>query len=140
MRNHEQIHSGALHHPEPHGTPLISFKDFCFAYDDQPNLRHIDLDIHKGDSVVLMGYNGSGKSTLLKAISGLVFAQQGTYCFDGTQVDEKSMKDPTFAKRLHQRVGFIFQDSDSQLFCKKAKKPTMRPYRIKTRLKQPLPR
>ena len=97
--------------------PLIQFDGYCFAYDQNVTLRYIDLTICQGDSVVLMGYNGSGKSTLLKAISGLVFPQQGTYRFDGELVTEKSMKDPAFAKRLHQRVGFIFQDSDSQLFC-----------------------
>ncbi|MDO4400023.1 MAG: ABC transporter ATP-binding protein [Coriobacteriia bacterium] len=95
----------------------MSFRDFCFAYDEEATLRHIDLDIYAGDSVVLMGYNGSGKSTLLKAMSGLVFPQRGEYRFDGQLVDERSMKDASFAKRLHARVGFIFQDSDSQLFC-----------------------
>ena len=95
----------------------MSFSDFCFAYGDEPTLRHIDLDIYAGDSVVLMGYNGSGKSTLLKAMNGLVFPQQGEYRFDGQRVDERSMDDPAFAKRLHARVGFIFQDSDAQLFC-----------------------
>ena len=96
---------------------LIELDDFCFAYDDEATLRHIDLDIYSGDSVVLMGYNGSGTSTLLKAINGLVFAQQGNYSFDGQVVDARSMKDPAFAKRLHARIGFIFQDSDAQLFC-----------------------
>jgi len=80
-------------------------------------LSHIDLTIDAADSVVLMGDNGSGKSTLLKAICGLIYPLQGTYRFDGAVVDEKTMRDPLFAKRLHQRVGFIFQDSDSQLFC-----------------------
>ena len=114
-----QVHAESLHHPQedPEAKSLIRFDDFCFAYEDRPVLRHIDLEIDAGDSVVLMGYNGSGKSTLLKAINGLVFAQQGSYRFDGQVVDEKSMKDSSFAKRLHQRVGFIFQDSDSQLFC-----------------------
>lgn len=109
----------ALHSPhgDAHGTSLIAFDDFCFAYDDVPVLRHITLDIDAGDSVVLMGDNGSGKSTLLKAICGLIFPQRGTYRFDGAEVSERSMRDETFSKRLHARVGFIFQDSDAQLFC-----------------------
>ena len=105
----------------PHGAssaaPLIAFDDFCFAYDETPTLRHITLEVRTGESVVLMGDNGSGKSTLLKAICGLIFAQRGSYRFDGAEVTEKSMRDPRFAKLLHARVGFIFQDSDSQLFC-----------------------
>ena len=117
-RDGQQGHAPALHHPHADGgQPLIQFEDFCFAYDDEPTLRHISLEIDRGDSVVLMGDNGSGKSTLLKAINGLVFPQQGSYRFDGAAVDAKSMADPAFSKRLHQRVGFIFQDSDAQLFC-----------------------
>ena len=110
----------ALHHPHearPTRGALISFDDFCFAYDDQPTLRHITLDILEGDCVVLMGDNGSGKSTLLKAIVGLIHPQLGTYRFDGAEVSERTMREPSFSKRLHARVGFIFQDSDAQLFC-----------------------
>lgn len=119
---HQGIHPAELHRP-PHaggagqGAPLIEFDDFCFAYGEAPILRHVDLTICQGDCVVLMGDNGSGKSTLLRAMSGLIHPQQGTYRFDGQVVDEASMKDARFAKCLHQRVGFIFQDSDAQLFC-----------------------
>lgn len=108
----------SLHSPHATtGQPLIQLSDFCYAYDDVTALRHVDLSIFAGESVVLMGDNGSGKSTLLKALVGLIHPQQGTYRFDGDLVDERSMRDPVFSKRLHQRVGFIFQDSDAQLFC-----------------------
>ena len=109
----------ALHNPHgtSEGTPLIAFDDFCFAYDETPVLRHITLDIRAGECVVLMGDNGSGKSTLLKAICGLIFPQRGSYRFNGAEVTEQAMRDGAFSKRLHARVGFVFQDSDSQLFC-----------------------
>jgi len=110
----------ALHTPHEGAvseTPLISLDDYCFAYDDTPVLRHVALEVRAGECVVLMGDNGSGKSTLLKAICGLVFPQRGAYRFDGSEVSERSMRDASFAKRLHARVGFIFQDSDAQLFC-----------------------
>ncbi len=111
-------HPAGLHRPRHESAhALIEFRDFCYAYESAPVLRHIDLEIDAGDSVVLMGYNGSGKSTLLKAMNGLVFPQQGAYLCDGAPVTPESMKDQAFAKRLHQRVGFIFQDSDAQLFC-----------------------
>lgn len=105
------------HHDAGEEQPLIEFRDFCFAYDNHAVLRHIDMHIHAGDSVVLMGDNGSGKSTLLKALNGLVFANEGAYLFNGQEVTAASMKNSAFAKRLHQQVGFIFQDSDAQLFC-----------------------
>ena len=110
--------TASLHHPhDKEGQPLIELCDLCFAYEDSPTLRHIDLSISAGDSVVLMGDNGSGKSTLLRVICGLLFAQRGSYRLGGQEVSEKTMRDARFAKSLHQRVGFIFQDSDSQLFC-----------------------
>ena len=124
VRPASEEHPVALHHPHAEANPrvrrssaLIWFDDFCFAYDDVPVLSHVNLEIDEGDAVVLIGDNGSGKSTLLKALNGLVFPQQGAYYFAGKKVDERSMKDPAFAKRLHARVGFIFQNSDAQLFC-----------------------
>lgn len=110
--------SPQLHQPHNQSEPaLIQLDDLCYAYEQIPALRHIDLRICAGDSVVLMGDNGSGKSTLLKVLCGLVFAQRGSYRFDSQLVDEASMRSASFAKRLHQRIGFVFQDSDSQLFC-----------------------
>ena len=108
----------SLHRPNTAvDRPLIQLSDFCYAYDEVTALRHVDLCIYAGDSVVLMGDNGSGKSTLLKALVGLIHPQQGTYRFDGDLVDEHSMRNQIFSKRLHQRIGFIFQDSEAQLFC-----------------------
>ena len=105
-----------LHQAQPEHA-LICLEDFCFAYESAPVLRHVDLRIAAGDSVVLMGDNGSGKSTLLRVLCGLIPADQGAYYFDGARVDASAMQGSTFAKRLHQRVGFVFQDSGAQLFC-----------------------
>ncbi len=98
-------------------TPLFSLDNVCFAYEGQIALRYITLDIEKGETVVFQGPNGCGKSTLMKLLNGLVFAEQGTYKFDGDEISEKTLKDGKFSKRFHQRVGFIFQNSDVQLFC-----------------------
>lgn len=98
-------------------TPLFSLDNVCFAYEGHIALRYITLDVARGETVVLQGSNGCGKSTLLKLLNGLVYAEEGTYRFDGDVIDEKSLKDNTFSKKFHQRVGFIFQNSDVQLFC-----------------------
>ncbi|MEE3312036.1 MAG: ABC transporter ATP-binding protein [Acutalibacteraceae bacterium] len=98
-------------------TPLFSLDNVCFAYEGHIALRYITLDVARGETVVLQGSNGCGKSTLLKLLNGLVYAEEGTYRFDGDVIDEKSLKDNVFSKRFHQRVGFIFQNSDVQLFC-----------------------
>ncbi len=98
-------------------TPLFSLEKVCFAYEGHIALRYITLDVARGETVVLQGSNGCGKSTLMKLLNGLVYADEGVYRFDGDDITEKSMKDTTFSKRFHQRVGFIFQNSDVQLFC-----------------------
>ena len=98
-------------------TPLFSLDNVCFAYEGHIALRYITLDVARGETVVLQGSNGCGKSTLLKLLNGLVYAEVGTYKFDGDVINEKSLKDNTFSKKFHQRVGFIFQNSDVQLFC-----------------------
>lgn len=99
------------------GEPIICFKDVCFAYEDYIALRHINLHIHAGETVVLQGPNGCGKSTLLKLMNGLIYPNEGTYSFHGKDITEQSMKDKAFAKLVHQKIGFIFQNSDVQLFC-----------------------
>lgn len=98
-------------------TPLFSLDNVCFAYEGHIALRYITLDVARGETVVLQGPNGCGKSTLLKLLNGLVYAEEGTYRFDGDVINEKSLKDNVFSKQFHQRVGFIFQNSDVQLFC-----------------------
>ncbi|MDR0852622.1 MAG: energy-coupling factor ABC transporter ATP-binding protein [Clostridiales Family XIII bacterium] len=80
-------------------------------------LDDINLTINSGESVSLLGANGSGKSTLLKLLSGLIFAEEGSYAFDGEAITKKGLSVPAFSKRFHQRVGFVFQNSDTQLFC-----------------------
>ena len=98
-------------------TPLFSLENVCYSYEGQIALRYITLDVALGETVVFQGPNGCGKSTLLKLLNGLIFPEEGTYRFDGNVISEKTLKDTKFSKQFHQRVGFIFQNSDVQLFC-----------------------
>lgn len=98
-------------------NPIIRLDNVCYAYEGIVALRHITLDIQKGETIILQGSNGCGKSTLLKLLNGLLFPEKGTFSFYGKPVTEKSMKDSSYSKWFHQKVGFIFQNSDVQLFC-----------------------
>lgn len=96
---------------------MIKLDDICFAYDSTPVLKHFGTEIADGEFVVIKGDNGCGKSTLLNIINALEFAEIGTYTFDGTVIDKKAMKNEQFAKAFHQKIGYVFQNTDAQLFC-----------------------
>lgn len=70
-------------------------------------LRGVDLDIPRGEIVVLLGPSGSGKSTLLNIIGGLDRATDGTALFEGQDLTEMSDRELTRYRRDH--VGFVFQ-------------------------------
>lgn len=96
---------------------MIKLDDICFAYDSTPVLKHFSTEIADGEFVVIKGDNGCGKSTLLNIINALEFAEIGTYTFDGTVIDKKTVKNEQFAKAFHQKIGYVFQNTDAQLFC-----------------------
>jgi len=96
---------------------MIELIDVRYAYEGAPALQNVSLRIEKGETVALMGPNGSGKSTLLKLINGLLLPDSGKYLFDGEEITKKKLGDAGFAKAFHRRVGFVFQNSDTQLFC-----------------------
>lgn len=96
---------------------MIKLDDICFAYDSTPVLKHFSTEIADGEFVAIKGDNGCGKSTLLNIINALEFAEIGTYTFDGTVIDKKAMKNEQFAKAFHQKIGYVFQNTDAQLFC-----------------------
>ncbi len=96
---------------------MIKLDDICFAYDSTPVLKHFSTEVADGEFVVIKGDNGCGKSTLLNIINALEFAEIGTYTFDGTVIDKKAMKSEQFAKAFHQKIGYVFQNTDAQLFC-----------------------
>ena len=70
-------------------------------------LRGVDIDLPKGEIVVLLGPSGSGKSTLLNILGGLDRATSGTAAFDGQELTTMSDRDLTRYRRDH--VGFVFQ-------------------------------
>lgn len=99
------------------GKPIISFDDVGFSYDDAPVLAGVSFKVHAGEIAALVGPNGCGKTTVMRIINGLEFAQVGEYRFEGARTDRSALADELAAKRFHQRVGYVFQDADAQLFC-----------------------
>ncbi len=75
----------------------------------------VDMTVSRGERVVILGANGCGKSTLLKLMDGLIRPDRGRIEAFGEDVTSAA-GDPTTARRLHRRVGLVFQDADVQLF------------------------
>ena len=97
---------------------MIEIKEVSFSYNEKVNsLKNINLVIEPGEAVALIGPNGSGKSTFLKLINGLISPDRGSYIFDGTEITLRKLQDNIFSKGFHKRIGFVFQNSEVQLFC-----------------------
>jgi branched-chain amino acid transport system ATP-binding protein len=63
-------------------APLLTVRALTAGYGELPVLREVDLDIHRGEVVALVGSNGAGKTTLLRALSRVI-PSTGTVTFDG---------------------------------------------------------
>jgi cobalt/nickel transport system ATP-binding protein len=96
---------------------LLVVDDVSYSYLDRfPALDKVSLTVRRGEKVALLGANGCGKSTLLKVVDGLVFPDSGTYRAFGSEVTEDNLEDEQFNQGFRGRVGFIFQNSDAQVF------------------------
>ena len=96
---------------------LIGLESVHFAYPAAEELFHdLSLTVRRGERVGIVGANGSGKTSLFHLIMGLHEPASGTLTVCGRDVRTKA--DYAFVRR---KVGFLFQNSDDQLFC-----PTVR--------------
>lgn len=116
---HEHGHEHPHPHPAPHAaddaTPsLAAVEDIHFTYPGSaaPVLRGASLALRPGRRIGLLGHNGSGKSTLLHLLMGLLRPQAGRVLHRGMPL----AREADFAP-LRREVGFLFQNSDDQLFC-----------------------
>ena len=101
---------------------VFSCRDLSYSYLERfPALEGVMFDVHRGEKVALLGANGCGKSTLLKILDGLIFPDSGSFHAFGQPVTEDNLEDEQFSMGFRSRVGFIFQNSDAQVFS-----PTVR--------------
>ncbi|MGN6616096.1 MAG: ABC transporter ATP-binding protein [Ilyomonas sp.] len=87
---------------------VISIRDLEKSFGTLKVLRGINIDIYKGENLVVLGRSGTGKSVLIKIISGLLKPDKGTVIVLGEEVDKLNAKE---LQQLRLKIGFSFQSS-----------------------------
>ncbi|MBC5774956.1 ATP-binding cassette domain-containing protein [Pontibacter sp. KCTC 32443] len=87
---------------------VITIKGLTKAFDDYEVLRGVDLDLYKGENLVVLGRSGTGKSVLIKIISGLLRPDSGYVNVLGQEVNKLT---PKQLDALRLKIGFSFQNS-----------------------------
>lgn len=108
--------------------PLLEAEDVYFGYGSRPVLRGVNLKVHPGEAVVLMGRNGSGKTTLLKTLVGLLKAERGSIAIAGQSIAGREVAD------ICRDVAYLPQTPDDLLFADTVREEletTLRNHRIK---------
>jgi putative ABC transport system ATP-binding protein len=97
--------------PAELSPPILSARGVAKTYrtgaHEVPALRGVDLDVHAGELVMIMGPSGNGKTTLLNCLSGLDDIDAGTVHVHGQ--DLFAMSDAARTRHRAERMGFVFQ-------------------------------
>jgi phospholipid/cholesterol/gamma-HCH transport system ATP-binding protein len=87
---------------------MIEIRGLHKELNGKPVLAGIDLDIHEGTSLVIMGPSGTGKSVLLKHIVGLFDPDQGEILVEGLSVPRANGRE---IREIRSRISYVFQNS-----------------------------
>ena len=91
---------------------MIEFRDVHASYDGSaPILKVVSFTIRDGEFVAFVGTNGAGKSTTMRLMNGLLKPDAGQVLIDGVPTSDLRTSE------LARRVGFLFQNPDSQICC-----------------------
>lgn len=91
---------------------VLEARSLTKSYGSTRALAGVDLTIHRGESVAIMGASGSGKTTLLHVLAGIVTPDTGTVSFQpstGTPVELAGLIEAARSRLRRERFGFVFQ-------------------------------
>lgn len=87
------------------GTPVIQLSHVYLSF-DEPLLDDINLEVSRGETLVIAGESGTGKSTILKLMLRLLVPDSGDVTIDGERINDLSFED---ALLVRQKMGMVFQ-------------------------------
>ena len=87
------------------GKVMIRITNLKKSFKDLEVLKGINIDVHRGEKVVVLGPSGSGKSTMLRCINALEVPDSGTILVDGVEVTSRH----TNLNLLREHLGMVFQ-------------------------------
>lgn len=88
------------------GSELLKYNDVSISYGEKEVLSNFNLDIQKGERILLKGRSGAGKSTLLKMPMGFAHPSKGNLYFNGSLLDSNTVWD------ARKRIAYVSQDLD----------------------------
>lgn len=91
--------------------PLLEVRNLFFAYEEKTVLKNINISVYPGDKIAVMGSNGAGKSTFFLNLNGVLKPDKGEIYLDGRVIKKSE------SKRLHRKIGFVFQEADNQIIA-----------------------
>ena len=86
-------------------TPIVSIRNLKKAFGGNTVLHDINLDVKKGEKVVVLGPSGSGKSTMLRCINALEDVSGGTITVDGVAITDPKVD----INKVREHLGMVFQ-------------------------------
>ena len=91
---------------ESNNEILLKVQELHKKYDDKEILKGIDLNLHKGEVLVVLGPSGCGKSTFLRCLNGLEKFQSGDIKFNNISFNSKNVN----WQMIHEKIGMVFQN------------------------------
>ena len=98
----------ALHFESESEEVLLETNHLHFSYPEKQVLKDINLTIHKGERLAIVGKNGAGKSTLAKALCGFI-RPEGELLWNGQSIQDDSIKERA------ERIGYVLQNPNQMI-------------------------